>query len=294
MVVVTSKSYEKESNVPMNNIGNRPVRVSVIIAAYGQEMYIKEAVESLQNQTFQDWEAIIVDDGSPDNVLAIASTMSEADPRIKVFHTENKGVSAARNFAADKSRGEYLLPLDGDDTIEPEYVGRCVELLDSDPDVDAVYCQWRCFGMDVKVPDVRYLDYESLLLANSIFVTAMIRRKRFIEVGGFDETMRKGLEDWEFWIRYLDESSKVCQLPERLFNYRQKPVSRNSEAHRGTGPFDMQMYILGKHKMVYDSHFGPPITAMGSFKDARKYKRKYEKVFYRRLWKFLKGLLPGN
>lgn len=269
-------------------------RVSVIMPAYNQAQYIEEAIESLQRQTFCDWEVLVVDDGSPDNVMEIAGRLAADDCRIRLLHTGNNGVSAARNHAVGFARGEYLLALDADDTIEPEYIGRCVEVMDGDSGIDVAYCQWKYFGTDAKTQDVCYFDYESLLLANCIFVTAMIRKDRFLQVGGFDESMRKGLEDWEFWIRYLNENSRVYQFRERWFNYRIKPVSRNAEAHRGIGPFELQMYILEKHKETYDRYFGAPITAMSSFKDARKYKRKYDKVFYRRFWHSIKSLCSSR
>ena len=71
-----------------------------------------------------------------------------------------------------------------------------------------------------------------MLLSNRIFVSAMFRKSRFEEIGGYDEEMRKGMEDWEFWIRFLDRNSVVYQIPEQLFNYRIKESSRNVEAKK--------------------------------------------------------------
>ncbi len=275
---------------PVETRGGHPL-VSVIMPAYNQGKYIGEALDSLLRQTYENWEVLIVDDGSPDNVAETVKPYLESDPRIRFFHTENRGVSAARNYAVGMSGGVFILPLDADDTIEPDYIRKCVDVFESAPSTDVVYCQWRYFGADDRTPDISYPGYRSLLLCNRIFVTAMMRRDKFLSAGGFDEAMRKGLEDWEFWIRFLDEESIVVQISQKLFNYRIKESSRNVEAHKGTGLFDIELYILAKHKETYNRYFGSPIIGLGGFaRDARKYRQKYDRVFYRRLWHWMNGL----
>lgn len=255
--------------------------VSIIMPAYRQAEYIAEALESVKKQTYGNWEIIIVDDGSPDNVAKIADNYSREDTRIKFFHTDNKGVSAARNFAVERAAGEYILPLDADDTIEPTYVEKCVQHFSAHPETDVVYCRWRCFGETKKTPKLEYVDYETLLLSNRIFVSAMFRKSRFEEIGGYDEEMRQGMEDWEFWIRFLDRDSVVFQIPEQLFNYRIKAVSRNVEAKKDLVAFEIELYVLGKHKEKYSSAFGTPIYYLG---DALRFKKKYYGIWYKRLW----------
>lgn len=266
--------------------------VSVLVPAYNQGAYLADALDSLIGQTYAEWEAIVVDDGSPDNVAEVAEAYALRDARIKFFHTENGGVSAARNFAASKASGEFVLALDADDVIAPEYFARCVERFRQEPATDVVYCRWRYFGAEEGSPELSYSDYESLLLVNRIFVTAMVRREAFLQVGGFDVNMRRGLEDWEFWIRFLSPESVVYQIPEELFFYRIKESSKNREAHDGLVPFDTQLYMLEKHKALYNKYFGSPILAIARERFiAERYRRKYDRVFYRRIWRSLKGLL---
>ncbi len=91
--------------------------ISVIIPAYNAEEFLEECLESLLRQDFQDWEGIVVDDGSTDNTFRIATRYSDTDPRIKVFRKENGGVSAARNFGMEKASGEWITFLDSDDCL---------------------------------------------------------------------------------------------------------------------------------------------------------------------------------
>ena len=128
--------------------------VSVLMPAYRQAEYIEEALDSLLKQTYTNWEVAIVDDGSPDNVAETVRKYTEKDSRIKFYHTENHGVSAARNYAASQTSGEFILPLDADDTFEPGYMEACVATFRENPDLKLVYCQWNMFGDVKKTPDI--------------------------------------------------------------------------------------------------------------------------------------------
>ena len=102
-------------------------KVSVIMPAYKVEAYVGRAVESILAQTLTDIELLVVDDGSPDNTGAILDGYAARDPRMRVFHRENSGAPAARNFAMDQARGEYLFFLDGDDWAEPDMLADMYE-----------------------------------------------------------------------------------------------------------------------------------------------------------------------
>ncbi|MFM1663928.1 glycosyltransferase family 2 protein [Aeromonas salmonicida] len=96
--------------------------VSVIVPMYNVEKYIEYCVNSIINQTYPNLEILLIDDGSPDGSGDIADRLSCVDHRIKVMHTENKGVSQARNFGISISSGDYLVFVDGDDYLEPNFV----------------------------------------------------------------------------------------------------------------------------------------------------------------------------
>lgn len=264
--------------------------VAVLIPAYRQAEYVAECLDSLLAQTYGNWEAVIIDDGSPDNINEVVAPYVAGDSRIRFVHTENNGVSAARNYAASVTSGEYLLPLDADDTIEPTYIEKCVRRFAEYPDTRLVYCKWRYFGATTKAPDVSYNGYRELLLLNTVFCTSMFRRRDFEECGGYDVTMRAGLEDWEFLMRLLSPEAIVYQIPERLFNYRIKKISRNVEAMQGEKREECFDYIYAKHSDLYRRTFGNPMLALHHyFFEAKRYRRKYDGVWYRRLWHFIVG-----
>lgn len=246
------------------SITNDTPKVSVLVAAYGQEAYLSETLQSLIDQTYTNWEAIVVDDGSPDNVATVAQEWANRDNRIQFFHTDNKGVSAARNFAATKASGKYVMSLDGDDIILPTYIQKCVEVLETLPDVKVAYTNWKFFGADTHTPELVYTDYEEELLNNHIYVSAMLRMDDFNRVGGFDEAMHTAMEDWEFWLRILGEArpNQVHLISERLFLYRQKHRSRNDSFITDKDRIkSCQEYVFNKHRDAYIRYFGKHIKA---------------------------------
>ena len=97
-------------------------KISIIIPIYKVEKYIRECLDSILNQTFTDWEALLIDDGSPDNSGVICDEYAAKDNRFKVFHKENGGVSSARNLGLEKATGEWVTFIDADDWIEKEAV----------------------------------------------------------------------------------------------------------------------------------------------------------------------------
>ena len=119
--------------------------VSVIMPCYNDGRYIKEAIDSLRRQTYSNFELIIVDDGSDDSeTVSILSTLN--DGKTTVLHTNHLRPAGARNYGIERARGKYILPLDSDDTIEPTYLEKAVNVLETQPDIGVVYCQADLFG----------------------------------------------------------------------------------------------------------------------------------------------------
>lgn len=252
--------------------------VSIIMQAFKQAEFIADAIESVIRQTYPNWELIIVDDGSPDNVREIVEEYARLDNRIKFHHSANNGVSAARNLGIKNSSGEFLLPLDADDKIHKEYIKKCVDRFLAFPETKLVYSKWKLFGKHNSHSNLKYRDYKSLLVQNSIFNGAMFRRSDFDQTGGYDENMKISLEDWEFLIRLLNTESVVYQIPKTLFFYRIKEVSRNNESHDN---YHSQDYIFEKHKTLYQRFWG---SQMKSYIEASIFKKKYYNIWYKRLW----------
>ena len=117
-------------------------KVSIIIPVYKAEGYLNKCLESVVNQTYQNLEIILIDDGSPDNCPKMCDDWAKKDKRIKVIHKENGGVSSARNCALDKLTGDYICFVDSDDTIHPKYVEILIRNL-KEANADISVCSWK-------------------------------------------------------------------------------------------------------------------------------------------------------
>ncbi len=264
--------------------------VSVIMPAYKQAQYIGDALDSLLNQTYTNWEVAVVDDGSPDNVESIAKEYAAKDSRIKFHHTENGGVAHARNYGVSVTSGSFILPLDADDLFSPDYIEKCIGIFMSHPKTSLVYCQWEFFGTKKKLTKLKYLGYRDLLIENTIFCSAMFKREDFIKAGGYDEKIPYGYEDWELWLRLLNENSIVYQLEERLFKYRIKDISRSEDANKAKNRLITNNYIYNKHKDKYNRYFPDIISELQQLHRLSLWKEKVQnRPVYKRLWHAIKG-----
>lgn len=202
-------------------------RVSVVIPCYNAGDYLEEAVQSALAQTYRDVEVIIVDDGSTDErtkeILAAANW-----PRTTIIRQSNAGPSAARNRAVGASRGEFILPLDADDRIHPSYVEKAVAIMRAQPDVGIVYCKAHKFGVEEGAWHLPAYTLNELVIDNVIFCTSLYRRDDWDRVGGYNEGLRHGMEDYEFWIKLVHIGRNVFQIDEPLFFYRIQKSSRTT------------------------------------------------------------------
>lgn len=197
-------------------------KVSVIIPVYNQGKFLSDAIESVIAQTYKDVEIVCVNDGSTDNSKEIIESFVNKHNNILFLNeTENKGVINARNIAIDLSKGEYILPLDADDSIEPTYIEKAVKILDKNPKVGIVYCKAKLFGTKNEYWDLDDFDKSDFLYKNCIFCTAMFRKKDFINVGKYKNYMKFGCEDYDLWISLIEHGFEVYRIDEILFNYRQ-------------------------------------------------------------------------
>ena len=208
-------------------------KVSVIIPCFNQGEYIADSIESVINQTYKNIEIVIVNDGSTDNSSEIINDQAKKyDNILFLDEKENQGVVNARNLAVEKSSGEYILPLDADDTIEPTYVEKAVKILDENPDIGIVYCKARLFGTKNEEWILPKFDINDFLYDNCIFCTALFRKSDFLKVNGYNKNMQYGYEDWDLWMSLVENGVKVYRINEILFNYRQyETTSRNDICH---------------------------------------------------------------
>lgn len=233
--------------------GEGTPRVSVVIPCYEQARFLAEAVESVLAQSFRDWEILIVDDGSPDDTAEVARALiaKHSDRRIRLVEKPNGGPSSARNAGIRAARGAYVLPLDADDMIRPTLLEKLVPVLDARPGVGFAYAHIQHFGaLDTEYP-LPDFDRVTLIAKDNIAcVCSLLRKSMWEEVGGYDEAMREGYEDWDFWISCVERGWDGYCVHEPLFLYRKTGQGRLQDANRQR---EVSMAtIVRNHPKLYD------------------------------------------
>ena len=237
--------------------------ISIIIPCYNQGAYLQEAIDSVKLQTYTDWEIIIVDDGSNDE-----ETLQELkhfkETGIIVIETTNKGVSAARNKGIENAKGEFILPLDADDKIAPEYLEEAIRIMHEKAEVKLVYCNCEYFGTKKGLSLVPSFSLEGMLYENLIFNAALLRKADVLKAGGYDESFLTGWEDWEFWLRYIKKEEEVYKIPSVHFFYRIKEDSRNSLLINDRLEF-CEKQLFKKHIDLYFKFIKQPISLFRNY-----------------------------
>jgi glycosyltransferase involved in cell wall biosynthesis len=235
---------------------------------------LRECLESLTSQTIVSWEAIVVDDSSPDG-HEIANVVEElADSRVRVVrHKTNRGLAAARNTGFREAKADWVLPLDSDDKLDPEFLEKT--LADTRPGVDLVFTDFWRFGI---VNEIKRYRVQSLRENIEHRLTpgpgVLTRRSLWDEVGGYceAEVLRSGMEDREFWISVLEQGPGVSHVPEPLYHYRTQQTSMVTKmqfvAYRN------RAYIYNLHKSTIDTFgLGPDFLSQGFWLSADAHQR---------------------
>lgn len=250
--------------------------ISIIMPNYNQGLYLAEALESVLAQTYSHWECIIVDDGSIDNSADVAKSYCAKDSRIQYIYQENSGVSAARNNGVAHSKGEYILPLDGDDKIAPDFLELTLQEIVKDQNIRVVYTDVQYFGARNDLYNLPPFSIEQLMGMNVMCVTSLFRREDFDKAGGFNINMKEGLEDWDFWVSmFQDGQGTAVKVPKVLFYYRRKPVSRNTTARKAK--VDFRRLIWESHKEMFSKVYPDPTLTevFMRYANSREYKLGY-------------------
>jgi peptidoglycan/xylan/chitin deacetylase (PgdA/CDA1 family) len=198
---------------------------SVVIPAYNAEASLDRTLGSLQRQTRSDWEAIIVDDGSRDSTLELARQWAGRDPRIQVISQDNRGASAARNAGIARARGEWMVFLDADDTLNDRYLTLMSKAAANKPAVGAVCCGYVRVSPNGKKTGF----YSAPRFEIDPFLTCaarpptcihgfMIQRRIIEEVGAFDVQLSTN-EDWDLWARIARAGTEFAVVKQRLAEY---------------------------------------------------------------------------
>lgn len=199
---------------------------SIIIPAYNAEKYIEEAVHSALQSTYSPLEIVIVNDGSTDRTLEIAQNLSSQYANvIRTFSQSNKGASSARNLAIKHAEGKYILPLDADNLISPDYVAEAVKELEKNSAVKLVSCEAYFIGEKNGKWNFQPFDINLLCRRNIIDNCAMFRKQDWKIVGGYCNEIL-GREDWDFWLSLFERGGEFVRLPIYGLYYRVRSDSK--------------------------------------------------------------------
>lgn len=269
---------------------NNPL-ISIIIPNYNNSKTIIETLDSVTNQVYQNFEIIIIDDGSTDESVKIISEYINLNSNytIKLFTQDNQGPSIARNLGSSHALGKYLLFLDSDDKIATTYISKCIALLEEKSNLNIVYSEAAFFEGKSGKWELPEFNINSFLIMNCIPIFAVIRKNVFEDVGKFDTNLTF-TEDWELWMRIIKKYNGVYRIPEILYHYRKKNdqssltdnqnINANSEKSR--------LYIYNKHYDLYKKHNLGIETIITSHNDNLYYKKKYYNQWFKKIFYNLK------
>lgn len=199
-------------------------KISVIIPCYNQEKYIAECLDSVLAQTFDDFEAIVVNDGSKDNSLDIIKEYASKHPdKIRYIDQQNQGVVIARNIAISQAKGKYIYPLDGDDKIAQDCLENLYNAI-STTNYRVVASETRMFGKySGYFWQPKFTKYEMYGCHECCVISALFYKEDFEKFGGYKEVFNGyGGDDMDYWLNYIDHGYPMLRLPEMLFFYRIK------------------------------------------------------------------------
>jgi glycosyltransferase involved in cell wall biosynthesis len=226
--------------------------VTVIIPCHNYGKYLNECVQSVLCQSFRAWEIIIINDGSTDATHEVVQELLSNYPEhtIRYYQQECQGIVQPRNRGATLACGEFILPLDADDIIAPNFLEKTVAVLRNRPELGYVSTKALFFGSVNKIWPAQPFYPLALLVTNQQTNTTLYRKRMWQDVGGYDERMIHGYMDWEFWIRCTKKGWMGKQLNEPLFFYRRKLDSVVMRAKKRDSAIKEQ--IIRLHPELYD------------------------------------------
>ena len=225
--------------------------VSVVIPCFEQEAYARELLASILAQTFADWEAILVDDGSRTADLG-RMVRETGDARCRVItHERNRGLGAARNTGFAAARGRLVVAVDADDLLTPSFLAVTTTAL-SDPEADCAYTDFQLFGDSTAVWRFEPGSPADMLSRQWIPGPGALMRKELWErLGGYQNLW--GNEDWEFWIAAVRAGVKTIRVPAPLYLYRRTPQSMSVTSMR-YHEHESREAIYRRHRPFFDVH----------------------------------------
>jgi len=230
-------------------------KISVIVPCYNQAIYLDECLQSVMDQAHENWECIIVNDGSTDHTEETAKKWTEKDGRFIYIYKENGGLSSARNAGLEKVTGEYIQFLDSDDTIHREKFSKS---LSGNKEYALMVSQFTIYRNQIQYPGYNrieqdFVSFEGILfgwdLKFSIPIHCALISKKLLEGFMFDTTLTS-CEDWLMWIHITRNNPEVRLVDEPLAHYR-KEDSNNSMSSDLYKILDQRIKIFPMLKKLY-------------------------------------------
>jgi glycosyltransferase involved in cell wall biosynthesis len=225
--------------------------VSIVIPCYNPPAYLMEAIASARAQRGCTVEVVLVNDGTdlPEGREILEQARGLAD---RYIEQPNRGLAAARNAGFDAASHEWIIPLDADDLLEPEYAEACGAALEAHPEAAFASTDYQVFGTENFIQRTPDYNLYQLLELNTLSYAALIRKRDWAEAGRYDESMRFGYEDWEFWLRLGAQGRYGQHVRRVLFAYRKHGPSLldTARAHHA----EIRGYIRAKHPELFEYH----------------------------------------
>jgi glycosyltransferase involved in cell wall biosynthesis len=241
--------------------------ITVVIPVYNPNELLLDTLHTVVNQTYKNFEVLIVNDGTiKETSLEILKTVKKQYPHIKIHdHEVNKGLSAARNTGARVSMAEYLLYIDGDDLLEPTAMDKYYLTMESNPSFDFVNSYVIGFGFQDYEWHGGFHENETFLYENRNASSFMTRRSTFDKVT-FDESLRQGCEDWDFWVNAASRKLWGYTIPEFLWRYRRTDWSKSGRWSVLSSAANLENFAQGlraKYQSVIKANGFPKKTLAG-------------------------------
>lgn len=243
------------------------MKITIIVPVYNVEKYLKDCIDSILQQTFTDYELILVDDGSPDNSGQICDDYAHKDKRIKVIHKNNGGLSSARNAGLNLSIGEYITFIDSDDLIKKDYLKKVFDIVLKE-NIDVLSCQFYRFknSLELNLEEQSDLKYEIMdkytamgeLINNSelnFSACTKIFRRDLFKYLKFNEI--RIYEDMDIMYRIIDKASKIAIVYNSFYCYR---ITPNSILTSNFNQKHLIEYDIRKEMYDYYSIFYPQLS----------------------------------
>ncbi|GAX43517.1 group 1 glycosyl transferase [Tolypothrix sp. NIES-4075] len=228
--------------------------ISVCIPFYNLGQYIRETLNSVYGSDYPNLEVIILNDGSTDqSSLETLAEVEKEYSNLKVIHTKNQGVAAARNTMAEIASGEYIAFLDSDDKVSPQFYTQAAKVLHQYENVGFVASWIKEFGDSQKVWVGWNTEFPYLLGHNTLGVCTVVRKSAYLAVGGMKSLVAENLEDYECWLSLCEQGWLGVVIPELHYLYRIRSDSRLRNSNRDQ-LFYLYDLIASLHPELYQSY----------------------------------------